>query len=143
MPEKPRADAGSWLGKTLEVVQVAVYLVAAIFLLILVIMAFIVVIGDIGNIIREPSSILLIDIALENLLVVFVITGLIQTLMVYIKTHEIDPVLVLGVGLTAIIRRVLVFGARPKAWEEIALTAVFLFILVLGLYLIGRRKKPE
>ena len=136
--KSPESKYSNTIGKTLDVVQSAIYLLVAVFLILMAFMAFYIVAQDMMNFVREPASILLVDKALENLMVVFVITGLIQTLNVYIKTHAIDTRLVLAVGLTAVIRRVLVFGATPKPWEDTAMTAILLFVLLLGIFMIGR-----
>ena len=147
MAEEPRtvtADASApdysrIIGRALELSQAAIYLVAALLLTLLALMAFFVIASDMSNIVRGSMSIQSIDIVLSDVLVVFVITGLIQTLIVYIKSHTIDPWLVLSVGLTAIIRRVLVFGAQERPYEDVALTAVLLFVIIIGLFLVDRR----
>ncbi|HMK46426.1 MAG TPA: phosphate-starvation-inducible PsiE family protein [Methanocella sp.] len=140
-PDK-KARYSNTIGNALDVVQSSLYLLAAIFLVLMAIMAFYIVAQDMILFVTEPSTILQIDNALEDLMIIFIITGLIQTLIVYIKSHSIDVRLVLAVGLTAIIRRVLVFGAKPKPWDETALTAVLLFVLIIGIYLIARQREP-
>lgn len=132
-------DYNRVVGRALDLAQAAIYLVAALLLILLALMAFFVIGTDMNNIVRGSMSISSIDIVLSDILIVFVITGLIQTLIVYIKSHSIDPWLVLSVGLTAIIRRVLVFGAQDRPYEDVALTAVLLFVIIIGLYLIDRR----
>lgn len=127
------------VGRALDLAQAAIYLVTALLLILLAMLAFFVIGSDMNNIVRGSMSISSIDIVLSDILIVFVITGLIQTLIVYIKSHSIDPWLVLSVGLTAIIRRVLVFGAQDRPYEDVALTAVLLFVIIIGLYLIDRR----
>jgi uncharacterized membrane protein (DUF373 family) len=139
MAEAPPPDYNLVVGRALDLAQAAIYLVAALLLILLAIMAFFVIGSDMNNIIRGSMSISSIDIVLSDVLIVFVITGLIQTLIVYIKSHTIDPWLVLSVGLTAIIRRVLVFGAQDRPYEDVALTAVLLFVIIIGLFLIDRR----
>lgn len=132
-------DYNRVVGRALDLAQAAIYLVAALLLILLALMAFFVIGSDMNNIVRGSMSISSIDIVLSDILIVFVITGLIQTLIVYIKSHTIDPWLVLSVGLTAIIRRVLVFGAQDRPYEDVALTAVLLFVIIIGLYLVDRR----
>jgi uncharacterized membrane protein (DUF373 family) len=129
------------IGRALDLAQAAIYLVASLLLILLALMAFFVIANDMNNIVRGSMSIQSIDIVLSDILIVFVITGLIQTLIVYIKRHTIDPWLVLSVGLTAIIRRVLVFGAQDRPYEDVALTAILLFVIILGLYLVGRKSQ--
>jgi uncharacterized membrane protein (DUF373 family) len=142
IPDAARSrDIGGTVGNTLDLVQAAIYLVAAVLLVILAIMAFLVIIRDMYDIVNGSMTIVSIDVVLSDLIVVFVITGLVQTLIVYIKTHSIDPWLVLSVGLTAIIRRVLVFGAKPGPAEDVALTAALLLVIIVGLYLIDRGRR--
>jgi uncharacterized membrane protein (DUF373 family) len=131
-------DYGSTIGRTLDLTQAAIYLIAAIFLALLAVLVFILIAEQIASLANQPLEISLIDSVLENILIVFIITGLIQTLIVYIKSHTIDPWLVLSVGLTAMIRRILVFGANPRPWEEELLTAALLFVIIVGMYLIGK-----
>jgi uncharacterized membrane protein (DUF373 family) len=130
------------VGRALDLVQAAIYLVAAILLILLALMAFFVIGTDMNNIIHGSMSIKSIDIVLSDVLIVFVITGLIQTLIVYIKSHSVDPWLVLSVGLTAIIRRVLIFGAQDRPYEDVALTAALLLVIIIGLYLVDRKFRP-
>jgi uncharacterized membrane protein (DUF373 family) len=130
------------VGRALDLAQAAIYLVAALLLILLALMAFFVIGTDMNNIIRGSMTITSIDIVLSDVLIVFVITGLIQTLIVYIKSHSIDPWLVLSVGLTAIIRRVLIFGAQDRPYEDVALTAALLLVIIIGLYLVDRRNRP-
>jgi uncharacterized membrane protein (DUF373 family) len=132
-------DFGGTVGKTLDIVQAAIYLVAAVLLVILTVMAFIVIIGDMYNIVNGSMTIKSIDVVLGDVLIVFVITGLVQTLIVYIKSHSVDPWLVLSVGLTAIIRRVIISGAQQTDYKDLAVTAALLLVIIIGLYLVERR----
>ncbi|HEY3272836.1 MAG TPA: phosphate-starvation-inducible PsiE family protein [Methanocella sp.] len=132
-------DYNRVVGRALDLMQAAIYLVAAILLILLALMAFLVIGSDMNDIIRGSMNIKSIDSVLSDILILFVITGLIQTLIVYIKSHSVDPWLVLSVGLTAIIRRVLIFGAQDRPYEDVALTAVLLFVIIIGLYLIDRK----
>ena len=96
---------------------------------------------DLSKFISGPVSLSLIDIALNDLLVTLIIAGLIQTVIVYIKLHKLDLRLILGVGLTAMVRRVLVFGVETQIqWPEMAITALLIAVIVFGIYVIGDRK---
>ncbi len=136
-PAAPR-DYGSTIGRTLDLTQAAIYLIAAVFLALLAVLTFILIAEQLAQLTTQPLQISLIDSVLENILIVFIVTGLIQTLIVYIKTHALDPWLVLSVGLTAMVRRILVFGANPKPWQEEFLTATLLLVIIIGMYLIGK-----
>jgi uncharacterized membrane protein (DUF373 family) len=144
LPDRPvRPSYGSVIGNILDMTQAAIYLLAAIFLVLLTIAAFFVVARDMTGFVTGSLSIQQVDTALGDIMIIFIITGLIQTLIAFIKSHSIDPWLVLSVGLTAVIRRVLVSGTTTVSAEEILTTSVLLFVIILGLYLVARRKSAE
>lgn len=137
----------SVIGNALDMAQGTIYLLAALFLVMLAVLTLLSVVQEMSTFINPSEGVTRMDVvdsSLEHILVIFIITGLIQTLVVYYKSHTIDISLVLSVGLTAVIRRVLVFGARPKPWEDVAVTAMLLVVIIAGLYLLGRnRPVPE
>lgn len=136
MDDKPSKYNDTVAG-ALDRIQAAIYLLVAVFLIIMALMTFLLVGRDMIQIIMEPVSVGLISTALDDLLIVLIITALIQTVMVYIKKHQLDPRLILSVGLTAMIRRILVFGAEKIAWEQVALTGLLILVLIIGIFLIG------
>jgi hypothetical protein len=127
------------VSRALDLAQAAIYLVAALLLILLALMAFFVIGSDMNNIVRGSMTIGAIDVVLSDILIVFVITGPIQTLIVYIKSHTIDPWLVPQRGpdrhhpARARLRRpgTALRGRRPAA--------VLLFVVIIGLYLIDWR----
>lgn len=121
----------------LDRIQSAIYLLVAVFLIIMALMTFFLVGRDIIQIVMQPVSVELISTALDDLLIVLIIAALIQTVLVYVKRHQLDPRLILSVGLTAMIRRILVFGAEKIAWEQVALTGLLILVLIIGIFLIG------
>jgi uncharacterized membrane protein (DUF373 family) len=144
LPDRPvRPGYGSVIGNILDMTQAAIYLLAAIFLVLLTVAAFLVVARDMSAFVTGALNIGQVDTALGDIMIIFIITGLIQTLIAFIKSHSIDPWLVLSVGLTAVIRRVLVSGAKPASSEEVLTTSALLFVIIVGLYLVGRRKGTE
>jgi hypothetical protein len=41
------------------------------------------------------------------------------------------------------IRRVLIFGVEKNiTWEQMAVTALLIFVIILGIWLIGEKKTP-
>jgi uncharacterized membrane protein (DUF373 family) len=143
-PDRPvRPGYGSVIGNILDLTQATIYLLAAIFLVLLTVAAFFVVARDMSGFVTGSLNILQVDTALGDIMIIFIITGIIQTLIAFIKSHSIDPWLVLSVGLTAVVRRVLVSGAKPVSAEETLTTSVLLFVIILGLYLVARRKGAE
>jgi len=139
----PAAGKGryqSYIGEALELAQVTIYLVVGLFLIILTVVAFLVAAGDLAQIMKQPASILIVDNVLEDIMIVFIITGLIQTLIVYIKRHSVDPWLVLSVGVTAVVRRILAMGAEHATWDNMLATAALLLVIIVGLYLVARSR---
>lgn len=128
----------------LDKLEMAIYLLVALFLGIMALMTFFIVAMDLTEFIRGPADLSIIDIALNSLLVTLIIAALIQTVIVYIKVHTLDLRLILGVGLTVMIRRVLVFGVEKTiTWEQMAVTALLIFVIILGIYLIDEKKPRE
>ena len=125
----------------LDKIESGIYLIVALFLGIMALLTFFVVARDLSQFVSGPVNLTLIDTALNDLLVTLIIAGLIQTVIVYIKLHMLDLRLILGVGLTAMVRRVLIFGVEKQiTWEEMAITALLIAVIVFGIYLIGDRK---
>jgi len=135
----PSYNAG--IASALYKIESGLYLLVALFLGIMALLTFFIVARDLSKFISGPVSLSLIDIALNDLLVTLIIAGLIQTVIVYIKLHKLDLRLILGVGLTAMVRRVLVFGVETQIqWPEMAITALLIAVIVFGIYVIGDRK---
>jgi uncharacterized membrane protein (DUF373 family) len=127
----------------LDKAEAAIYLLVALFLGIMALMTFFLVARDLSQFVIGQSDLNAIDTALNSLLVTLIIAALIQTVIVYIKIHTLDLRLILGVGLTAMIRRVLVFGVeKTVTWEQMAVTALLILVIIIGIYLVGEKKAP-
>jgi uncharacterized membrane protein (DUF373 family) len=125
----------------LDKVESAIYLLVALFLGIMALMTFFLTAKDLSLFVTGGASLDVIDSALNSLLVILIIAALIQTVIVYIKIHMLDLRLILGVGLTAMIRRVLVFRVEKNiTWKETAVTALLILVIILGIYLIGDKE---
>jgi uncharacterized membrane protein (DUF373 family) len=134
---------GAGITDVLDKVESAIYLLVALFLGIMALMTFFIVAVDLSHFVTGPADLNVIDMALNSLLVTLIIAALIQTVIVYIKLHTLDMRLILGVGLTAMIRRVLVFGVEKTiTWEQMAVTALLIFVIILGIWLVGEKKAP-
>jgi len=120
--------------------EIALYLIAALFLVLMAIGAFFIVAQDLSRLIFEGMAIDAIYIALNDLLIVLIIAELLQIIVVFIQKRQLDLRLILAAGLTAMIRRVLVFGVENIPWEEMAVTAALIAILAAAIYVIGREK---
>ena len=122
-------------------IESAIYLIAALFLIIMAIAAFVVVAGDLFQFTASGEKIDIIYSALNDLLVVLIVVELIQTIAVFIQRHVLELRLILAAGLTAMIRRVLLFGVEKNITaEDMAITALIIIVIAVAIYLIGRQK---
>jgi len=125
----------------LDKVESAVYLLVSVFLVVLALMTLFIVGKDMALFVTEPFSLDTLVLALNDLLVTLIIAELIQTVVVYFKSHQLELKLILGAGLTAMIRRVLVFGVEKNiTWEEMAITAFLILVITIAIYLVGEKK---
>lgn len=127
----------SAIANALDIIQSAIYLLVSLFLVVMALMTFYIVGRDLSMFVFGPANIDSIAFALSDLLIILIITGLIQTVLVFMQRHQLDTRVILAVGLTAMIRRILVFGAEKASWVDTALTALIIFVLILGIFLIG------
>jgi uncharacterized membrane protein (DUF373 family) len=121
-------------------IESAIYLLAALFLVLMAAASFFIVAVDMAQLIPNGLTIGVIYSSLNDLLVILIIVELIQTIVVFLRSHQLDLRLIMAAGLTAMIRRVLVFGVEKVPVEEMAVTAALLLVLVIAIYLIGDRK---
>jgi len=139
-PPDPQAY-DTFIAGFLSKVESAVYLLVSIFLVLLALMTFFIVGRDMANFIFSPFSLETLVLALNDLLVTLIIAELIQTVVVYFKSHQLELKLILAAGLTAMIRRVLVFGVEKNiTWEEMAITAFLILVITVAIYLVGEKK---
>ena len=139
-PPDPQAY-DTFIAGFLSKVESAVYLLVSIFLVLLALMTFFIVGRDMANFIFSPFSLETLVLALNDLLVTLIIAELIQTVVVYFKSHQLELKLILAAGMTAMIRRVLVFGVEKNiTWEEMAVTAVLILVIIIGIYVVGIKK---
>lgn len=124
-------------------VESAIYLLVAIFLIIMAIASFFIVGRDLSGLVSGGMTIDTIYKSLNDLLVILILVELIQTVVVFIRSHRLDIRLIIAAGLTAMIRRVLVFGVEHIPVEEMAITAVLLIVLAGALYLMSTRKQEN
>ncbi len=125
----------------LDRVESAVYLLVSIFLVVLALMTLFIVGKDMARFVTGTFSLDTLVLALNDLLVTLIIAELIQTVVVYFKSHQLELKLILAAGLTAMIRRVLVFGVEKNiTWEEMAITAALILVITIAIYLVGEKK---
>jgi uncharacterized membrane protein (DUF373 family) len=102
----------------------------------LVVIALVALIGEIENIVSyfiADSPI----IALSELLAAVIALELLMTVVGYMKTKTISLGLLLAAGLTAMIRKIIIFGYQPIDVQDFAVIVFATAVLVAALYFVG------
>lgn len=128
------------IASILDRVESAVYLLVSLFLILMALLTFYLVGRDLSLFAIGLFDIDKLELALRDLLTTLIIAELIQTVVVYLKSHQLDIKLVLAAGLTAMIRRILVFGVEKIQPIDMAATGVLLIVLVIAIFLVGDYK---
>jgi uncharacterized membrane protein (DUF373 family) len=136
-----KAGYDQTIAAIIDRIEAAIYLIAALFLIVMAIASFFVVAGDMFQFMSGGEGIEIIYTALNDLLVVLIVVELIQTIAVFIRRHVLDLRLILAAGLTAMIRRVLLFGIEQNITSvDMAITALLIIVLAVAIYLVGQQK---
>ena len=138
-----KKDISSMITDVISKVESGIYLMVALFLIIMALASFIIVGRDLSGLVSGSMTIDTIYMSLNDLLVILILVELIQTVVVFIRSHKLDIRLIIAAGLTAMIRRVLVFGVEHIPFEEMVITAVLVIVLVAALYLLSVQKKEH
>ncbi|MGZ4908874.1 MAG: phosphate-starvation-inducible PsiE family protein, partial [Halobacteriota archaeon] len=95
--------------------------------------------NELGNIltyvVTETPSI----VGVQTLFNTIIILELLMTVVGYMKNRSINLGLLLGAGLTAMIRKIITEGYAPLAAQEFALVLLATAILVAAIIFIGDR----
>jgi uncharacterized membrane protein (DUF373 family) len=141
---EPLKDTSENIVDILEKLQSAVYLLVSIFLVVMALMAMYIVGRDLLTFATGSLKLEDLVIALQDLLTVLILAELIQTVVVYFKRHQIDLKLILAAGLTAMIRRILVFGVEKGIDPmEMVVIAALIVIIAVAIVVIDRNTEPE
>lgn len=118
-----------------EASELVLYSAVAVFLIVIAIISLLDEILSIGNYLTASSTIL----GLEELFVTIIVLELLMTVIGYMKTRSINLGLLLGVGLTAMIRKIITVGYSSTNNQEFALVLVATAILVAAIIFVGNR----
>lgn len=139
---QPTKETSEIVVSVLEKLQSAVYLLVSIFLVIMALMSMYIVGRDLLTFVTGQLILDDLVIALQDLLTVLILAELIQTVVVYFKSHQLDLKLILAAGLTAMVRRILVFGAEKGIDPmEMVVIAGLIVIIAVAIVIIGDRKE--
>jgi uncharacterized membrane protein (DUF373 family) len=117
-----------------EASEIVLYGAVAVLLIIIAIMS---LIGVVANFTLpvENSAIL----GLQDLFTTIIILELLMTVVGYIKRKSINLGLLIGVGLTAMIRKIITVGYSSLSYQEFALVLLATAILVAAIIFVGDR----
>lgn len=124
----------------ISITTVIIYLVIAVVLSLLAIVSFYEVFLLMWGIFSHSNITLGILEVLHALLVTIIILELLETVTVYLTIHRILVKPLLIAGLTAMIRRVLVFGVEPSEPLDIFATVAVIGVLTVAIVFIGKEE---
>jgi uncharacterized membrane protein (DUF373 family) len=124
----------------ISIAAVAIYLVIAVVLSLLAIISFYEVFLLMWMIFDQANITIAILGVLHALLVTIIILELLETVTVYLTIQRILVKPLLIAGLTAMIRRVLVFGVEPSEPLDIFATVAVIGVLTVAIVFIGKEE---
>ena len=128
------------LVKTLDVLYMVIYVIIAIFLIAMAFASFVFVGKDLWSVLGAESPMLVILMALKDLFIAIIIVELLLTVVVFIREEQIDMRLLLGAGLTAMVRKVLVFGVEEVNIMEMVVVVALIIVLTLAMVALTKYK---
>ena len=133
--EPPQRRATERMVQVFESVELILYGAVGV---LLVVIALVALAGEVDNIVSYFVTDTPI-IGLNLLIAAVIALELLMTVVGYMKTRSINLGLLLGAGLTAMIRDIIVFGYQPTDLQDFAVILVATAVLVAALYFVGDR----
>ncbi len=137
MANEPRRIKGHYrMVRAFEIAEIALYAAVAVFLVVIAVLSLVV---ELGNIITYFTTATPSIAGLQTLFNTIIILELLMTVVGYMKNRSINLGLLLGAGLTAMIRKIITEGYTPLVPQEFALVLLATAILVAAIIFIGDR----
>ncbi len=121
--------------RTFEIAEIVLYAVVAVFLVAIAVISLIGVLSNLATYVVTNTPVL----GLQELFLTIITLELLMTVVGYMKNRSINLGLLLGAGLTAMIRKIITVGYTPLAEQEFALVLLAIAILVAAIIFIGDR----
>jgi len=118
-----------------EASELVLYSAVAVLLIVIAIISLVVEVSNITTYVVSASPIL----GLQELFVTIIVLELLMTVVGYMKRRSINLGLLLGVGLTAMIRKIITVGYSSTNYQEFALVLLATAILVAAIIFVGDR----
>jgi len=136
MGAEPRPMTGHRrIVRVFEVTELVLYSAVAVLLVVIAVLSLFSEVQNIATYLANNSPI----IGLQELFNTIIILELLMTVVGYMKRKSINLGLLLGVGLTAMIRQIITAGFAPLAPQEFALVLLATAILVAAIIFVGDR----
>ena len=116
-----------------ESAELILYAIVGVLLIVIALVALAAETGDLVSYFVNDSPI----IGLSFLFAAIIALELLMTVIGYMKTKKISLGLLLGAGLTAMVRKIIILGYSEVAWQDFALVLAATIILVVALYFVG------
>jgi uncharacterized membrane protein (DUF373 family) len=144
MVEEPAANGRSWwMTRAIAIlasVTTLIYLIIALILVVLVALSFYGVLQQLISIFSGISVTDGILSVLHTILLSIIILELLETVVIYFRTQRVQVRPILFAGLTAMIRRILVFGVEPVGVIDLLTTVAVIAVLTAAIVLIGKEE---
>jgi uncharacterized membrane protein (DUF373 family) len=131
--EPPKGYRG--LVHLFEASELMLYSAVAVLLIVIAVISLLDEIWNIGDYLTSATTIL----GLQELFVTIIILELLMTVIGYMKRRSINLGLLLGAGLTAMIRKIITVGYPSTDNQEFALVLIATAILVAAIIFVGDR----
>jgi uncharacterized membrane protein (DUF373 family) len=133
--EPPQRRAPERTVQIFESVELILYGAVGVMLVVIAVVA---LAGEVDNIVSYFVTDTPI-IGLNSLIAAIIALELLMIVVGYMRTRSINLGLLLGAGLTAMIRDIIVFGYQPTDLQDFAVILVATAVLVAALYFVGDR----
>jgi len=133
--EPPQRKALERMVQVFESVELILYGAVGV---LLVVIALVALAGEVDNIVSYFVNDTPI-IGLNLLIAAIIALELLMIVVGYMKTRSINLGLLVGAGLTAMIRDIIVFGYQPTDLQDFAIILLATAVLVAALYFVGDR----
>ncbi len=121
--------------RAFEIAEIVLYAAVAVFLVVIAVLSLVVVLGNIITFVTTSTPLA----GLQTLFLTIIVLELLMTVVGYMKNRSINLGLLLGAGLTAMIRKIITEGYAPLVPQEFALVLLATAILVAAIIFIGDR----
>ena len=128
-----RSRAHTSLVTFFESAELIMYGTVGLLLIVIFLMAVYVEVDSISHYLANDTPIL----GLKGLFAMIIILELLMTIVGYMKTKSINLGLLLGAGLTAMIRKIISMGYEPFTVQDIAFILIATVILVAAIAFVG------